>query len=77
MGTTLSEVRATLTASIDEAVALVPKAKMELDKVSDANAQLIEMETRAFLLVEEGNSSEAWDLLSGDSYQVKKRDYEL
>ena len=65
-----------LTASIDEAVALVPKAKMELDKVSDANAQLIEMETRAFTLVEEGKSSEAWDLLSSDSYQVKKRDYE-
>ena len=26
--------------------------------------------------MEEGKSSEAWDLLSGDSYQVKKRDYE-
>ena len=65
-----------LIASIDEAVALVPDAKSELDKVNDANAQLIELEANAFALVKEGRSTEAWSLISSDTYQVKKRDYE-
>ncbi|HBV64815.1 MAG TPA: hypothetical protein DEF45_17525 [Rhodopirellula sp.] len=65
-----------LTASIDEAVALVPDAKSELDKVNDANGQLIELEANAFALVKEGRSTEAWSLISSDTYQLKKRDYE-
>ncbi|MGI9444776.1 MAG: serine/threonine-protein kinase [Rubripirellula sp.] len=65
-----------LIASIDEAVALVPDAKSELDKVNDANGQLIELEANAFALVKEGRSTEAWSLISSDTYQLKKRDYE-
>ncbi len=62
--------------SIDEAVALVPDAKSELDKVNDANGQLIELEANAFALVKQGRSTEAWSLLSSDTYQLEKRDYE-
>tara|TARA_Y100000385_G_C12911287_1_gene558471 strand:+ start:14 stop:712 length:699 start_codon:yes stop_codon:yes gene_type:complete len=65
-----------LIASIDEAVALVPDAKSELDKVNDANGQLIELEANAFALVKEGRTTDAWSLISSDTYQLKKRDYE-
>ena len=65
-----------LISSINEAVALVPDAKSELDKVSDANERLIQLEADAFAFVKEGKPTEAWSLLSSDTYQLKKRDYE-
>jgi len=65
-----------LISAIDEAVSLVPEAKSELDKVNDANKQLVEIEGKAFALIAEDQSSAAWDLLSGDYYKSKKKDYE-
>ncbi|MCP4777852.1 MAG: hypothetical protein GY880_26835 [Planctomycetaceae bacterium] len=57
-------------------MAFVPDAKSDLDKVNDANGQLIELEANAFALVNEGRSTEAGSLISSDTYPVKTRDYE-
>ena len=65
-----------LISSIDEAVLLVPDANSELEKVNEANAELVHIESSAFVLVEQGKSSEAWDLLNSETYQLQKSAYE-
>lgn len=65
-----------LIASIDEAVTLVPDAKAGLDEVNAANEALIQIESRAFEAVAQGNKEKGWSLLNSDTYRSQKLAYQ-
>jgi methyl-accepting chemotaxis protein PixJ len=62
--------------AIKTTLAKVPASiQAEAAKTDDANAKLVEMETRAFALVQQGKSREAAQILSGEEYKTQKAVY--
>jgi methyl-accepting chemotaxis protein PixJ len=62
--------------AIKTTLAKVPESiQAEAAKTDDANAKLVEMETRAFALVQKGKSREAAQILSGEDYKAQKAVY--
>lgn len=64
-----------LWSALEQAILLVPVAQVELDQVSDANEQLVNLEGSAFDLVRQGKQPEAWELLNGQDYRRHKQAY--
>ncbi|PZO22076.1 MAG: two-component sensor histidine kinase [Leptolyngbya foveolarum] len=65
-----------LTESIEQATELAPTAYAPYAvQIDEANLKLIEMETKAFNLVNKGQLEQALEVLFGGSYQVQKEIY--
>jgi methyl-accepting chemotaxis protein PixJ len=62
--------------AIKTTLAKVPESiQTEAAKTDDANAKLVEMETQAFALVQQGKAREAAQILSGEAYKTQKAIY--
>jgi twitching motility protein PilJ len=65
-----------LEAAIKTTLEKVPESiRTEAAKTDIANAKLVEMETKAFALVQQGKSREAAQILSGEGYKAQKAVY--
>jgi methyl-accepting chemotaxis protein PixJ len=62
--------------AIKTTLAKVPESiRTEAAKTDDANAKLVDMETKAFALVQQGKTREAAQILSGAEYKAQKAVY--
>jgi methyl-accepting chemotaxis protein PixJ len=62
--------------AIKTTLAKVPESiRAEAAKTDDANAKLVDMETKAFALVQQGKAREAAQILSGKEYKTQKAIY--
>jgi methyl-accepting chemotaxis protein PixJ len=62
--------------AIKTTLAKVPESiRAEAAKTDDANAKLVDLETKAFALVQRGKAREAAQILSGEEYKTQKAIY--